>query len=246
VRLEGAAESALIDRELDMPASAADWLERDIVDITDSEVVEVEIVHPDGERIVTRKASADDTDFELQDIPEGREIRSAWTVNSLANSLAALTLDDVAAEDTVDWGGAARFGLLTADGLRVDVDLVASETADGPEGDADEPAGDEEAEHWIRLRAEVHQTGVDSAAESPEAEGDDQAVETPDDPAEVPGSEGSAEVPADETSSDDPAARASEINQRVSGWAYRIPKYKFDAMNKRMEDLLLAIEDPDA
>jgi hypothetical protein len=24
----------------------------------------------------------------------------------------------------------------------------------------------------------------------------------------------------------------------VSGWAYRIPKYKYDSMSKRMEDLL--------
>ena len=32
--------------------------------------------------------------------------------------------------------------------------------------------------------------------------------------------------------------RAAAVNERVSGWAYRIPKYKYDAMTKRMEDLL--------
>jgi hypothetical protein len=37
---------------------------------------------------------------------------------------------------------------------------------------------------------------------------------------------------------DGAAGRAAEINTRVSGWAYRIPKYKFDSMSKRMGDLL--------
>ena len=36
--------------------------------------------------------------------------------------------------------------------------------------------------------------------------------------------------------------RAETINGRTSGWAYRIPDYKFDAMNKRMADLVQAIE----
>ena len=37
--------------------------------------------------------------------------------------------------------------------------------------------------------------------------------------------------------------QAESINQRVTGWAYRIPLYKFDAMNKRMDDVLLALEE---
>ena len=34
------------------------------------------------------------------------------------------------------------------------------------------------------------------------------------------------------------AERAEAINRRVSGWAYRIPKFNHDAMNKRMDDLV--------
>jgi hypothetical protein len=36
--------------------------------------------------------------------------------------------------------------------------------------------------------------------------------------------------------------RAEMINGRVEGWAYKIPKYKFDSMVKRMEDLLQPTE----
>jgi hypothetical protein len=36
---------------------------------------------------------------------------------------------------------------------------------------------------------------------------------------------------------------ADAINERVSGWAYSIPLYKYDSINKRTEDLLAAEED---
>jgi hypothetical protein len=206
-RVQGEAASALIDRSLDLPGAREEWLDQAVVDIADSEVVEVEIRHADGERVLARKVSADDEHFQLQDIPEGREVRSAWTVDSLANGLSSLSLETVAPAGEVDWSGAARFGLVTADGLRLDADLARLES---PEG------GDEAApEHWIRLQAGLYQTAVESAVEAPQA-------------VEGEGAEGASAV----------TERAAEINRRVSGWAYRIPKYKYDAMSKRMEDLL--------
>jgi hypothetical protein len=198
----------------------------------------VDILHPGGERVVARKASADDEDFTLEDIPEGREVRSAWTVNSLANSLSALTLDAVAEEGDVNWADATRFGLVTADGLRVDVEL-ASSTAPGAEaGEADEAGESAAPEYWIRLRAGLYQTALDSAVELPGDSGDDQDSAAGED-------EGEPQGAPDETTSDDPAERARDINERVSGWAYRIPKYKADSMNKRLEDLLQPAEEPD-
>ena len=42
----------------------------------------------------------------------------------------------------------------------------------------------------------------------------------------------------DESAEKDTRERASAINERVRGWAYRIPQYKYNAMSRRMEDLL--------
>lgn len=199
VRLQGSAESALIDRRLDVPAERSAWLEKDIVDISDAEVVEVRIVHPDGESIKAVKASADDENFELQAIPEGREIKSAWSVNSLAGLLAALTLEEVMPDSGFDWSQAIRFSLLTADGLLLDAELLADE-------------GDDE-QRWIRLQAGLYTTALESGVESEQGDAG-------------------------------PGARAETINTRVSGWAYRIPVYKYDSMNKRMDDLLKPAESP--
>jgi hypothetical protein len=199
VRRRGEAESVLIDRSLELPRDRMDWLDQVIIHVADSEAVEVEIVHPDGQRVLARKVSADDETFELQDIPEGAEIESAWAVNSLAGGLASLNLEAVLPDADIDWSGATRFGLVTADGMRIDAELAAI----GDTGEAD--PGD--TEYWIRLQASLFQTAVESAVTVPEHAG--------------------------ETSD-----RAKAVNDRVSGWAYRIPKYKFDAMTKRVDELL--------
>jgi hypothetical protein len=205
VRLRDAAQSVLIDRSLEVPRDRMAWLDKEIIHVADNEVVEVELLHADGERVVARKASADDENFALQGIPEGREIQSAWSVNSLANGLASLTLDAVVPDTEIDWSGAGRFGLITADGLRVDAELAAVESATDDEAS--------ETAYWIRLQAGLYQTAVESAVTPPE--------------------EGAAET----------GERAEAINQRVSGWAYRIPKYKYDGMTRRIDELLKA---PDA
>jgi len=183
VRLKDAAESLLIDRSLEVPRDSMGWLDRNIIHIADTEVVEVEIVHADGERVL-----------------------ADWTVNAMANGLASLTLEKVAPADGFDWSAATRFGLVTADGLRVDADLIAVPMAD--------EAGEGATEHWIRLQAGLYQTAVESAVTPPE--GSDETVE-----------------------------RAEKVNRRVHGWAYQIPKYKFDGMTKRMDDLLKKPDSPD-
>jgi hypothetical protein len=200
VRIQSEGRSALIGRKLDVPRDRLQWLNRDIIDIADSETVEVTITHPDGESLSVSKTSTDDSDFQLQDIPKGRELKSSWTANALGGSLSSLRLEDVMPAVDIDWSGAIALSLLTADGLRVNADLVVREES-----------------YWIRLVSEAYA----SAAQNLEQE-----------------AEASPEMVVDLT------GRVSEINDRVSGWAYRIPQYKYDAMSKRMDDMLQAEEAP--
>ena len=147
-----AAESVLINASLNIPLSQTDWLDTEIVDISDSEVVEFKTIHPDGETIKAMKASADDENFQLQDIPSERAIKSDWTVNSIANALADLQLEAVAPAGDFDWNDAVRFSLLTADGLLIESELL----------------GVGENESWIRLEATVYTTAIRTDMEAPE------------------------------------------------------------------------------
>ena len=104
------------------------------------EVVEFSITHPDGEVIKALKKSADDADFELVDIPPGREIGSSWSVNELAGGLSALRLEEVTSDIGLDLSSPVVFTLLTADGMRVNAWLIIHQG--GP---------------WIRLGVSVYQ-----------------------------------------------------------------------------------------
>jgi hypothetical protein len=201
VRLAGSGASALIDTVLDAPSDLSGWLDTSIVDIPGAEVVEVEISHPDSETVKITKSSADDENFSLQNIPEGREIKSEWSVNSLGNVLQDLELDAVVPRESLEWNGAVRLYLLTADGLVIEASVI-------------EKAGEgDDSEFWIQLEAQLYTTAVETAPEEVSGDGETRA-------------------------------RAEAINDRVRGWAYRIPQYKYNGMMQRMEDLLQAVDEP--
>jgi len=161
-RLQSEARSMLLDRVLDLPDDRMQWLERDIIDIADSEVVEITIRHPDGEIVNAKKTSADDTDFVLQNIPENSEVKSNWTINSMAGSLAGLSLDEVAPDSEFDWSQATVFTILTADGLQANAELMMREELP-----------------WIRLAALAYQADEpdEQTGVQPGEQDDDRAQE---------------------------------------------------------------------
>jgi hypothetical protein len=140
VRLESSEQSVLIDRVLNVPKEKQQWLDQEIIDVPEGELVEVSITHPEGEQVLLVKASADDADFELQNIPEGREIQSNWTVNSIGGSMASLRMDSVTPDKDIDWSDAVEIRVVTADGLQVTAKLVSAQD-----------------QHWISLIADVYQ-----------------------------------------------------------------------------------------
>ena len=136
VRLQNSAASALVDRRLDVPTGPLDWVDSQIIDISASEVAEVEIIQPQGERVFVTRISADQTDFDLVGLPQGREIITSWAVNSRGSVFYMLNMETVKPEDSVDWSAAVKMRLLMFSGIEIMADMI--------------EAGDE---HLLRLRA---------------------------------------------------------------------------------------------
>ena len=63
LRLQGEARSVLVDRDITLPLNINGWLARDIIDVPDSDVVSVQITHPDGEVVAIERESTDESDF---------------------------------------------------------------------------------------------------------------------------------------------------------------------------------------
>ena len=124
-RLLEQAGSVLLDRELDVPDQTLEWADGEIIDINSAEVAEVEIVHPDGERVLVTKVAADQADFDLGDMPEGRELKSNWALNSLGSALSLLEMKAVRPADETDWSEAVRMRLLTFSGMEIMAEMLA-------------------------------------------------------------------------------------------------------------------------
>ncbi len=125
--------SVLADFDENIPQDAAAWVNTRVIDIMAGEVAEVQIIHPDGETVTAQKISADEADFTLLELPEGRELVSAWSINSLGSALSTLSFESVARLEPgggLDWDQAVNIRTVLFSGLTVDARLLV--TQEGP------------------------------------------------------------------------------------------------------------------
>jgi hypothetical protein len=99
VRRPGEAQSLMAAGNLVPERQVGDWLRRELTDIASSRIQQVELVENDGRPLRIFKASADDANFQVADVPRGRTLQSEVVANGLASTLSGLTLDDVARAD---------------------------------------------------------------------------------------------------------------------------------------------------
>jgi hypothetical protein len=214
-RRAGEAQSFLIDRNPDVPRAAAQWVDSRVVDVRGERVREVTITHADGEILRVSKASPELANFEVADVPEGRELSYPGVANVVGSALRELNLEDLepATEAAAERPTIVEYR--TFDGLVVRVTGI-----------------ERNDESWITLEASVD---ASQAAAAPAADGADAPADGADD---ADGADG-ADAPADGApTAADPSAEAARINAKVGGWRYKIASFQYDQMTRRMADLL--------
>ena len=230
-RRAGEAQSYLIDRDPDLPRNASQWVDANIIDVRGQRVQQVTISHPDGEIVSISKpepaATAElaglgvEMNFEVANVPAGRELLYAGVANVIGNALRELSLEDV---EPVDANADA------ADQQQAQEKVVVEfRTFDGLVVRAH---GTEQAEGaWVRFEASFSAEQAAQFAAVAPAASDVSSDEAPTSDPEI-----------DEDGADNSAisasAEAQRINQRVTGWRYRIAGYQYDQMTRRMTDLL--------
>jgi hypothetical protein len=230
-RIPDQAPSWLISQNPTLPADRAGWLLPGIVDIDPSRIESAVIRHTDGEIVAVRKANADDVNFDVENIPEGRELRYPSVANSIGAVLGNLTLEDVRRADSLAQDAATSTAeFRTFDGLELLLS-VHSRAASDPDGENADTNSDGEGngdsdtgQHWITLKA--------TAVPAPADDEPQESAEDPDAAADTDTAEAAVEATTD------PVEEAAAINNRVSGWTYRIAGYKADQLTRRREDLL--------
>ncbi len=258
VRQADQAQSFLVDRNPDVGNETTDWLATDILAIPGSRMARVTVTHPDGEVVSVSKADPEQSNFNLEEMPPGRELQYASVANVMGNVLSSLNLQDVEPRTETDEPVTVT-EFVTFDGLMITAESVEREDEpwvalraefrapaeesepeagaaqeDAAANTADEAGDDMDAvaDDTEVATAEAEADGTDVATAEAEADGTDVAtVEAEADGTDATAVEG-------ETGSTDVAAEALDLNRRLSPWRFRIASFQFDQMTRRLDDLL--------
>lgn len=125
VRRDGEDQTWLARGRLPLIQSAQDWLDQTFLDVSRDEIKRVTLWAGTDHPVVMSRASKDENDFTLADIPKGRTTRGAPIVNGAATSIVDLAFDDatpVASLLFPDTSPKAVFE--TFDGLRLSLTMT--------------------------------------------------------------------------------------------------------------------------
>ena len=156
----------LVTGEMNPGSRARDWLVRGIYDIKDDDIKRITVTHPDGEVLTVSKDDPEQSNYGVENIPQGMELRRDTIANDAGRVLSNLLLDDVkraaGIEFTEDKTISATFEGF--DGFTVVVDLI-------EDGD----------KNWLRFRGQgpdaESESVAESVAENAEQDGDGEAAE---------------------------------------------------------------------
>ncbi len=141
----------LVTGELNPGARARDWLVREITNIKADDIRRVEVVHPDGEVLAASKETPEQSNYTLENIPSGMELRRDSIADDMGRVLSNLLLDDVKKADAVEFASEKTIKATFEgfDGFIVTVELI-------EDGD----------ENWLRFKgvAPADDSGTDAGA----------------------------------------------------------------------------------
>jgi hypothetical protein len=233
-RRAGEDQTYEVTGRLSVDTSPTRWLDRKVLELKQERVEEVTITHPDGEVLRISRPSADQASFDVQGLPEGRELVWDGVARSIATAAQNLTLEDVGRE-LVDF---EALETTTAEFRTFGGLVITATTAEQDETTylQIEARVDEAAGPPLPEPAATDDEAGDSTDET-DADGDasEQAGEFDDDPAED-------DEPAPLPTPEELQAEADAINARVAGWTYVVPGWAASNLRKRMDELLKPLE----
>jgi hypothetical protein len=228
VRVPSAQQSLLAAPQIIVDADPKRWLDRTLLDIAQERVKEVAVTPATGPAYTVTRASKDQADFTIPNLPKGRTLASNSAPDPVAGSLAALTLDDV-----------RKAGAASTANANTPKPLAIPTKADNASGAESSPISD----------AASSSSKVPAGSAAAKAEGPAHAVFQTFDglTLDVTGRKDgdrhfvtfNAKSSAKETEKE-----AQSINTRVQGWEIEIPSYKYDAMFRPLEESLAKVEEP--
>jgi hypothetical protein len=120
----------LAEGQLEIPADPLRWLDTQVLNVERERMKSATLTQPAGETLRVSKSKREDANFTVHDLPAGKELKYPGAGDGVGSALSALTFEDVAPIETIDFDGKsggkpgnyAEFR--TFDGLMVATQLV--------------------------------------------------------------------------------------------------------------------------
>lgn len=217
VRLEGDNQVWLARGNIKMSPDQKEWLKTDMFSVEKERIHEISFYPESGSDFTVWRESPQKTSFQMKPVPEGRKIKSPYTVDMVAKGISDLNFADVLPKERVDFSETPWAIFNTFDGMRVEVFIGKAQKRPGDE-DLDSksnreflskaPGGRAESNQWLWFRfsfdAETHKKYLEDSKDK----------------------------------KDDLASEVEKLNAKLSSWAYYIPSYKFEIIKRDLESML--------
>jgi hypothetical protein len=124
VRQPNETQSWLARGSLTLKSNVTDWLDRNVLNIERDRVKGASVTPEKGPAYNLERASKDQPDFKLLDMPAGRSLSFDGSPDGVAGAIASFTFDDVAKADQFDFTKAPQSIEHTFDGLDLTVKIA--------------------------------------------------------------------------------------------------------------------------
>jgi Domain of unknown function (DUF4340) len=121
VRVVGAPRSLLATPLISVDPDPRRWLDHTLLDIPQERIKEVAVQPAQGPQYTVTRASKEQADFTVAEVPQGRKLANPAAADPIAGSLAGVSLDDVQHTPASAPAGVAHAVFSTFDGLRIEV-----------------------------------------------------------------------------------------------------------------------------
>ncbi len=209
VRKPSTNETWLASGTLEISNDVADWIEQNLLDITDDRILDTRIEHPDGTVLAISRAKGD-KDFSVADVPEGKEAKSGYFINQIGTILSKLMIENVKSRQGFTFPATAtKTSIRTYDGL---IATIMTANVEGA--------------NYISLDFSVDETLVATVTATPEQPAEKEPI--------VIG-EPAKDTAAPTI---DVHKEAADLNSKVTNWVYTIPSAKYGLLVKLPTDVM--------
>ena len=105
-------------------ANEADWMDKSVLDIERARIQEVDVQPQTGPSYSVRRDRQDVSDFDIVNMPKGRELAYPGSPDGIASAIANFTFDDAKPADGFDFSNPTHVVTRTFDGLNVATDVI--------------------------------------------------------------------------------------------------------------------------